>query len=409
MRRLKASTILFAALLVTQPVLAETPETTDKEKPVAAETSGQPPAEETANTAADEPKQTAETQSRTVFSPSRDDICQMIEAAAAELELPFEFFARLIWQESRFNPYAVSRAGAQGIAQFMPKTASGRGLQDPFEPAAALHESAEFLRELQQQFGNIGLAAAAYNAGPGRVQSWLKRRASLPRETQNYVQIITGHSAEKWAAAEPPAQRAESFQCTEMAKLVVERRNGMTIERLARAAFERLILPYEAAERRATRNGILGKHGRPSAAETEQVAKLVQPRGRTQKIIKITAKANNRPRVEVIQVAMRGAKDARPDKVRLADQRRVAPEPQRNGKKRGMQMAGSLPVTKVIAEPAKKTAAHDRGEKKTATRDRGDMRMKYGLGAGKIKVASNAQASEKSCTPAKGRKTCRAA
>ena len=59
--------------------------------------------------------------------------------------------------------------------------------------------SARFLRELLGQFGNIGLAAAAYNAGPRRVQDWMARRGKLPEETRNYVRNITGHPAERWA------------------------------------------------------------------------------------------------------------------------------------------------------------------------------------------------------------------
>ena len=107
-----------------------------------------------------------------------ETICQMIEAAAAANELPFEFFARVIWQESRFRSDVigpVTRSGqqAQGIAQFMPVTAAERLLRNPFDPAQALPKSAEFLRELGKQFGNLGLAAAAYNAGPGRVRGWL--------------------------------------------------------------------------------------------------------------------------------------------------------------------------------------------------------------------------------------------
>src|SRR5215467_15001309 len=98
-------------------------------------------------------------------------ICLMAEAAASANGLPFEFFARLIWQESRFRPDAVgpvTRSGerARGIAQFMPRTASERGLLDPHDPVQALPKSAEFLRELINEFGNLGLAAAAYNAGP---------------------------------------------------------------------------------------------------------------------------------------------------------------------------------------------------------------------------------------------------
>jgi hypothetical protein len=123
---------------------------------------------------------------------------EVAEAARANA-LPEDFFWRLIWQESRFRPNAISRAGAQGIAQFMPGTAAWRGLVDPFHPPEALHESARWLRELWGQFGNLGLAAAAYNAGPGRVSRWLAGRSSLPEETRDYVKIITGEPAERWA------------------------------------------------------------------------------------------------------------------------------------------------------------------------------------------------------------------
>ena len=64
-------------------------------------------------------------------------ICDALAAAAGENDLPVDFFARLIWQESRFDPTAVSRAGAQGVAQFMPATANARGLADPFDPIEA--------------------------------------------------------------------------------------------------------------------------------------------------------------------------------------------------------------------------------------------------------------------------------
>src|SRR5215468_1630180 len=130
--------------------------------------------------------------------PSREAICMALQAAAAANDLPIEFFTRLIWQESRFDPRAVSHKGAQGVAQFMPKTALWRGLADPFDPIQALPQSAAFLRELRAQFGNLGLAAAAYNAGPGRVQAWLSGRASLPGETRAYVMTITGRSADAW-------------------------------------------------------------------------------------------------------------------------------------------------------------------------------------------------------------------
>jgi soluble lytic murein transglycosylase-like protein len=128
----------------------------------------------------------------------------MIESSARAHNLPLEFFARVIWQESRFQPGVVgprTRSGdrAQGIAQFMPRTAAERGLLDPFDPVQALPKSAEFLRELADQFGNLGLAAAAYNAGPQRVRDWLSGARTLPAETRNYVLAITGLSADEWA------------------------------------------------------------------------------------------------------------------------------------------------------------------------------------------------------------------
>jgi hypothetical protein len=137
---------------------------------------------------------------------TREAMCLMIESAAKANDLPLEFFARVIWQESRFQSDAVgpmTRRGerAQGIAQFMPGTASERRLLDPFDPVQALPKSAEFLSELRTQFGNLGLAAAAYNAGPRRVQEWLAGTGSMPQETRNYVVAITGATVDTWAAA----------------------------------------------------------------------------------------------------------------------------------------------------------------------------------------------------------------
>ena len=164
--------------------------------------------------------------------PSVDDICRTLAQAAADNELPEEFFTRLIWQESRFDPAAVSPAGAQGIAQFMPQTAAIRGLANAFEPLEALRESASYLRELRTTFrGSLGLAAAAYNAGPGQVEAWLARRRPLPFETQSYVRIITGYGAEAWASPTPPevasstasSNAAIGARCVELAKLLIDR------------------------------------------------------------------------------------------------------------------------------------------------------------------------------------------
>src|SRR5690348_10229373 len=84
-------------------------------------------------------------------SPSVDEICHTLARAAADNDLPEEFFTRLIWQESRFDPKAVSPMGAQGIAQFMPATAAMRGLVNAFEPLQALRESASYLSELDRK------------------------------------------------------------------------------------------------------------------------------------------------------------------------------------------------------------------------------------------------------------------
>jgi Transglycosylase SLT domain len=159
--------------------------------------------------------------------PSVDDICRTLAQAASDNELPEEFFTRLIWQESHFDPAAVSPAGAQGIAQFMPQTAAIRGLTNAFEPLQALRESASYLRELRTTFrGNLGLAAAAYNAGPAQVEAWLAGRRSLPFETQAYVRIVTGYAAEAWTLKPPPQPESSTApagaRCVELAKLLID-------------------------------------------------------------------------------------------------------------------------------------------------------------------------------------------
>jgi hypothetical protein len=184
--------------------------------------------------------------------PSRQEICRMIEEAAARERLPFDFFTRLIWRESRFDPRAVSPAGAQGIAQFMPRTANGRGLDNPFDPVSALMESAEYLRELLQRFGNLGLAAAAYNAGPKRIQDWLaKRGPPLRQETRDYVEIITGHGPQTWAAGETPQlETVDGSDCDQVAKVAVARQMRIAQEkRLAMAAQSRKPEPVAPAPR----------------------------------------------------------------------------------------------------------------------------------------------------------------
>jgi Transglycosylase SLT domain/SPOR domain len=156
---------------------------------------------------------------------AQQSICLLVESAAHANELPTEFFVRLIWQESRFRAGAVgprTRSGkhALGIAQFMPGTAAERNLLDPFNPIEALPKAAEFLKDLRSQFGNLGLAAAAYNAGPGRVRAWMSGTGSMPSQTRAYVLAVTGNSVEEWAAGRDVKSKSEGVSCsTLMAKL----------------------------------------------------------------------------------------------------------------------------------------------------------------------------------------------
>ncbi len=153
------------------------------------------------------------------------DVCQALETFATANSLDPGFFARLIWQESRFDPNAVSPARAMGIAQFIASTAKQEGLRDPFNPAEALEHSALLLGRLTRMFGNVGLAAAAYNSGESRTGDFVNTDRILPRETRNYVQIITGLTADTWRDAPPEThdfslQKDKPFQqaCHELAR-----------------------------------------------------------------------------------------------------------------------------------------------------------------------------------------------
>jgi hypothetical protein len=160
--------------------------------------------------------------------PFVEIVCPLMQQQAEARDLPPMPFVRLIWRESRFNPNAVSYKGAQGIAQFMPGTAEDRGLDDPFEPKSAIAHSASLLADLNREFGNFGLAAAAYNAGAERVRKWLSGSGSLPWETQAYVVFVTGRAAEEWKLPETglPEQlktAGDTVQdsCRQLAPLVV--------------------------------------------------------------------------------------------------------------------------------------------------------------------------------------------
>ena len=159
---------------------------------------------------------------------SKHEICTNLVAVARANELPVGFFANLIWRESQFDHVAISRVGAMGIAQFMPDVADELGV-DAFDARDALPASGRLLRELRARFGNLGLVAAAYNAGPKRVSDWLRQRSGLPTETRQYVNLITGRPVEQWRSVnttavvfkvprQVPCHRSPEFSAIEQAE-----------------------------------------------------------------------------------------------------------------------------------------------------------------------------------------------
>jgi hypothetical protein len=110
--------------------------------------------------------------------------------AADRWNVPVELLAAQLYAESNFNPFAVSRAGAKGLAQFTPGTANAYGLRDPFDGAASIEAQAHLMHDLLAKYKTVGLALAAYNAGSGAVD----RFHGIPpfAETQGYVTRVLG-------------------------------------------------------------------------------------------------------------------------------------------------------------------------------------------------------------------------
>jgi len=158
-----------------------------------------------------------------VVERSREEICDSLTKEARANGVPAPFFIRLLFQESRFEPGVVSDAGAEGIAQFMPETSADVGLKNPYDPLQAIPAAARLLRDLAHDFGNLGLAAAAYNAGRKRVQDWLANKGKLPEETQSYVKTITGRAPGTFTAAangSPAVKLPRQAPCQEAAGLL---------------------------------------------------------------------------------------------------------------------------------------------------------------------------------------------
>jgi hypothetical protein len=160
-----------------------------------------------------------------LMEPVDQAVCRLIESAARAHQLPVGFMTRVIWRESSFRPRVVSPAGAEGIAQFMPETAQERGLADPFDPEQAIPKAASLLADLRRRFGSLGAAAAAYNAGPARVASWLRGEAQLPMQTQTYVRLVTEHAVEDGAAV-PVTDSDDGQSCLALAAELRRERGG---------------------------------------------------------------------------------------------------------------------------------------------------------------------------------------
>ncbi|MEA2425364.1 MAG: hypothetical protein QOH13_1774, partial [Thermoleophilaceae bacterium] len=110
--------------------------------------------------------------------------------ASAKWNVPVELLAAQLHAESNFNPFAVSPAGAKGIAQFTPGTANAYGLRDPFDGEASIDAQAHLMHDLLARYKTAALALAAYNAGSGAVD----RYGGIPpfAETQGYVARVLG-------------------------------------------------------------------------------------------------------------------------------------------------------------------------------------------------------------------------
>jgi len=232
---------------------------------------------------------------------SDQELCTTLVEVARSNDLPLGFFTNLIWRESRFDHDAISPVGAMGIAQFMPDVADKLSL-DAFDSRSALPASARLLRTLRARFGNLGLAAAAYNAGPKRVSDWMEGRSALPRETQDYVYLITGRPAAHWQRPQTvvfrvprqvPCHRLETFASAEQIQRAQQERIAAEEARIAELKAREAALRRLAELKQKAKN--VARSARLQIASRVQATKAAVPSQ--------TAKSTAAPRQAKIRVA----------------------------------------------------------------------------------------------------------
>jgi soluble lytic murein transglycosylase-like protein len=278
-------------------------------------------------------------------SISRDGICNAIVSAARGNGLPVPFFANLIWQESNFHLGEISDAGALGVAQFIPETANEHGLINPFEPIHAIYTAGKFLRRLQDQYRNLGATAAAYNAGPGRVNEWLAKRRGLPAETRAYVKIITGHRADQWASAEArhnPEIRLMPAKapCAEVAEAVAAEAKLVRVAKLmvelagATRPAAPAVNPAMAAARTAAPSITLAAStsDKPVTALPQPKPAVVSSKPAVAPKSAVAASKPAAPQAHVIHVASKPAPHAARIVAKLDDRAPTAPQPKNQSK-----------------------------------------------------------------------------
>ena len=138
------------------------------------------------------------------------DLDWIIFRAGEKQGIDPRFIHAVIKQESRYNPKAVSGAGAQGLMQMMPATAERFGLKDPFNPAANVEAGTKYLKWLLERFdGDVSLALAGYNAGEGAVDKY--KGVPPYGETQNYVKKIVSNYGKTYHPILPPDDAKLAF------------------------------------------------------------------------------------------------------------------------------------------------------------------------------------------------------